>query len=282
MRPKKPRRRRFDSPIETSLTLFELSDQGRRWILLCFEDQAKRQGKTLVWRDVEDWDRIRAIRERYFHQRICEVEAFRDDKLDFEATAAKHLRGACAELTAALSYSGHGPSPNLWRDLWGVLAFLNPELSRDRIAEFAHKLQEAAEQLYPGGDSRSPLVTIGEGRCDLIAELAAMFRDKDLSPTTGNPHRAVAKGRADPSPFVEAASLLMRSVPKTLQESLGSLGAFTKAVARELRSPTRSCAGSDAVARLFPNDDLDTRRSFLLRSPKTLGPAPLRDRREKQ
>jgi hypothetical protein len=84
------RLKRFSSPDNRERLplheLLQLSESGRMAIKACYEIQAARDKKPLVWDDRRDSERIDDIRLRYFNGRAAEATSIRADD-EFDETA---------------------------------------------------------------------------------------------------------------------------------------------------------------------------------------------------
>lgn len=124
---KKLRFKRFSSPDNREgpplHQLFRLSESGRLATKACYEIQAARDRKELVWDDRHDWERIDNIRLRYFNGRATEATSIRAED-EFDETAIL-VRDACAKLTEATERKDYGTE-----FLWMVVAVDHPDLER--------------------------------------------------------------------------------------------------------------------------------------------------------
>jgi hypothetical protein len=207
-----------------------LSEAGRLAIKACYEMQAERQYKPLVWDDRRDRERVDNIRLRYFNCRAAEVTSIRADD-EFGKTATL-LRDACAKLIEATERNDYGTE-----FLWTCVAAGNPDLEQGRIRTLAADLRnrtEAFDRLVMTADFRR--IKIGDARSQLIMQLSEHFREKGLKPTAAVNYDE----DANPSPFVALVILMMVSLPEALQESAQGLPAFSRTVSRTLRDRTQA------------------------------------------
>jgi hypothetical protein len=227
------RLKRFSSPDNREglplHELLQLSESGRLAIKACYEIQAARDNKRLVWDDRRDWEQIDDIRLRYFNGRAAEVTSIRTDD-EFDETAIL-VQDACAKLIEATERNDFGTEL-----LWTMVAAGHADLERGRIRALVDTLcirTKAFDQLVMKADFRR--IKIGDARSRLIVRLADHFCEKGLRPTA-----AVNYGEgANPSPLVALVILMMASLPEPLQESAQGLPAFSKTVSRMLRSRTQ-------------------------------------------
>jgi hypothetical protein len=221
-------------------------------MLVCFMAQAEKDHIALAWDDAQDWGRIDDIRLRYYYDRLDEVFSIEIDEPDLVDGTAALLRGACAQLKAALDHEDHSP----W--FWQAFAANAPELTRESLTGLAQKLDQRVEILNRRIPRRE--VKIGEAGSKLIARLGEMFRDKGLRPTAPNPTGTMPQKTAerikklghDPAKadLLPAFPALVREVMVSLPEDLWpkdfwatqyaqSSAAFLKAINRALRPPCK-------------------------------------------
>ncbi|SRR5712691_17228 len=104
------RLKRFSSPDNREglplHELLQLSESGRSAIKACYEIQAARDNKPLVWDNRSDWEQIDDIRLRYFNGRAAEATSIRADGA-FDKTAGL-VRDACAKLISATECNDYG------------------------------------------------------------------------------------------------------------------------------------------------------------------------------
>jgi len=226
--------RRFVSPDNREgLPLHELrqlSEAGRLAIKACYEMQAERQHRPLVWEDRCDRERVDNIRWRYFNGRAAEVTSIRADD-EFGKTATL-LRNACAKLIEATERKDYGTE-----FLWTCVAAGNPDLEQARIHRLADDLRsrtDSFDRLVMKANFRR--IKIGDAQSHLITQFAAHFREKGLEPTVSVDYNECA----NPSPFVALVFLMIASLPEALQESVHGFPAFSKKVQRTLRNRTET------------------------------------------
>jgi hypothetical protein len=174
------RLKRFSSPDNREQLplheLLQLSESGRSEIRSCYEIQAAREHKPLLWVDRLDWEHIDNIRMRYFNSRASEVTSTRADE-EFDGTAIL-VRDACAKLIEATERKDYSTD-----QLWTMLAVGHPDLERAHIRVLIEALRNRTEQfdrLVMKANFRR--IRIGEARSTLIAQLAEHFRGKKLKP----------------------------------------------------------------------------------------------------
>jgi hypothetical protein len=230
---KKQRLKRFSSPDNREglplYQLLQLSESGRSEIKACYEIQAARDKKPLLWDDGRDWEHIDNIWLRYFNGRAAEVTSIRADD-EFDRTVIL-VSDACAKLIEATERKDYGTEL-----LWTTVAVDHADLERGRIRVLVDALRNRTEsfnQLVMKADFRR--IKIGDARSRLIVRLAEHFHEKGLKPTA-----AINYGEgANPSPFVALVILMMASLPEALQDSAQGLPAFSRTVSRTLGSRTQ-------------------------------------------
>jgi hypothetical protein len=173
---RQPRLKRFSSPDNREglplHDLLQLSESRRSAIKACYEIQAARDHKPLVWDDRRDWEQIDDIRLRYFNGRAAEVTSIRADD-EFDKTAILVL-DACAKLIEATERNDYGTEL-----LWTTVATGHPALERGRVRALVDALRsrtEAFDQLVMKADFRQ--IKIGDARSRLITRLADHFSRK--------------------------------------------------------------------------------------------------------
>jgi hypothetical protein len=236
------------------------SKHGRQRLLACFLLQAEKDRIALAWDDDQDWSKIDDIRLRYFNGRVNEVRSIKLDEPDLIDGTVELLRGACAQLSAALEHENHSP----W--FWEALSVGAPELTRESLGVLAQTLDHRADMLnrYPHKKIR-----IGEAGSKLIVQLAEMFRDKGLTPAAPNPTGTMAQKTAErirrlgvnPAeadllpPFPALVREVITSLPQELwpeafwaTKHARSSGAFLKAINRTLRPSVRTIRCARGIA----------------------------------